>query len=456
MKRLRRRIRRQFERGASIQTRIIDPTKAAAFLVRWREVIQGRLRHKSKSFSDPGAAGLFRERVRAKLKIAHEAETLMTGEGLRPRDILLATEEYVGFRRGRSIARSLSAYNLRLRLLELIEIFKWKLTTDIPATSFALITAHYGADETFLVRESQLQLLRFVRWARKKYLFRSGIEDQELSSHEEKLYYIWTDAEKDRILAELAAPEEPIILDVDWSARRCDRERRRIKDAFQVRQALHHAIWIQMRWALRPGEVCRLTVKDWNSATQVLTIPGSICKTKKTRQFRVCPETVSILNGLVRGRSKTDPLFVTARGRAWQSGLMSRQFKRSLDKLGLAGVLYSCRHFAATTLMVVYKGQTRKVMRITGHTTLKNLERYLLEKEDRMAEIPPEFLTPSPYLAGRLPSVPSTPAPVIPCVPILSYGPLDAAAWNPSLDVTPPEPGGAAPGVFTRLTWSAN
>lgn len=453
MKRLTRRIRRQFDRGASIQTRLGDPGKPSAFLVRWRERIQGRTRHKSKSFPTRNQADLFCDRVRAKLNIAQSAETLMTGDALRPRDVRLAVTEYVDFRREDSLDRSRYAYNLRLRLMGLVDTFKWKVTTDIPANAFSRIKTHYGKSETFLVREAQVQLRRFVRWARDKYLFRNGLENQKVAKHEEKLYYIWTDAEKDRILAELSAPEEQIILDVEWTERRCNRERRRIKNEYQVRQALYYAIWIQMRWALRPGEVCLLTVRDWNSTTQVLTIPGEICKTGKTRSFRVCPKTVCILDGLARGRLKDDPLFLTARGRSWKAGLMSRQFKRTLEKLGVAGALYSCRHYAATTLMILYKGQARKVMRITGHETLENLERYLLEKEDRMAEIPPEFLTPTPLIAKRGPPVAAAPHTAIPYLPIVSYDSAGVDVAQTSQQPAPQRSHGAPSGGMTWFTW---
>jgi hypothetical protein len=139
-----------------------------------------------------------------------------------------------------------------------------------------------------------------------------------------------------------------------------------------------------MLWALRPNETALLRAEHWHPRTNELVLTKDITKTKTERSFVVDRVTASMLNCLTKDLSPDDLVFRTAYGMKWDGyNEMSRQFRKILRELRIRGSLYSCRHYAVTTLVELMPGKLRSVMAISGHTRLESVARYLGLKGNR-------------------------------------------------------------------------
>jgi integrase len=376
-------IKRVRRRDARLQRRRSKKGKLD-FIVRWMEDIEGKAERQSKSFSSEVDALKFIAACRVKLGIIHTVKTMMADQ-LRPSaDLRRAIEEYVEEVRKRCFERSTYADQLAFYLLSIVECFGWRRTHEIPVDACAQIETSFASRGSYTVRAMQRSLKAFVRNNERRYAFAERICDAALARHKVKNYYIWLDEEKNLILQALTAPLRYPDGLANLPARKRRAARRSALCSFYKRRALFPVIWIQMLWALRPRETTLLRVEHWNPRTNELVLTKDITKTKQERSFVVDRVTAAMLNCLTKGRTHKELVFRTAYGMPWNGyNDMSRQFREILRSLSIRGSLYSCRHYAVTTLVELMPGKLRSVMMISGHARLETVARYLGLKGNR-------------------------------------------------------------------------
>lgn len=370
-------------RDARLQKRLSQDGRPS-WIVRWMEDIDGVGERQSKSFSVEAEAVNFMTACKVKLGIVHTVKSMMAEQMLPSPVLRTAIKEYVEEVRLRCMERSVYADQLSYYLLELVDSFRWGRTHEIPVNACAQIATRMAARGTYTVRVMQRALKAFVRSREKMYAFAEGICDGQLARHTVRDYYIWLDEEKNLILQALTAPLRypDDLADMPTRTRRAARHSALC--SFYKRRALFPVIWIQMLWGLRPLETTLLRVEHWNPRTNELVLTKDITKTKQERSFTVDRVTAAMLNCLTKGRTHKELVFRTAFGMPWNGYQdMSRQFKEILRSLSIRGSLYSCRHYAVTTLVELMPGKLRSVMMISGHARLETVARYLGLKGNR-------------------------------------------------------------------------
>jgi integrase len=378
------------KKGASRRRRITKDG-SVRYDIRWREFIDGKMRELSHTASSPAEADAFQRRCLAKKGVVGNMESMMDEDMRKPGECLVLLEEMVAKAKARSIKRSFYPTTIRNILRAIFTHFEWRWTSDIPSDALDLIREYYGREKLPSGYNGCQMLKAFIRWCYEKYIVRESILLKPTVGYKKKSYYIWTDEEKDMIMQTITAQHAPC--DRIATAKHCNEWRQRKAEAShaKTRQSLFAALWLQMYWAVRPMETCLVQVKHWCERTSMLTLPKTITKNGQERYMVVDRMTALIINNVIRGKSPQDHIFTTRFGQPWSTQNQAAIFRRMLTALGLKGSLYSCRHYAATTLMEQYKGEWRKVLRITGHQSMKQLEIYQLEKEHRSMKPPPAY-----------------------------------------------------------------
>lgn len=372
-------------RHVSIQKRFTRKGKVR-HIVRWTEDIDGLPERLCQSFRIRDDALVFSRECELKLGIVHSAKSMMADKMRPAGDLSHVIALHIEVTKSNCFERSKNYKNLARYLNPLPEKFGWRRTTDIPANAFAMIHAEYKARGTYTVRAIQRSLHALIKAQWDAYAFDPDICEKDIQKHKAKMYYFWLDEEKDLILRELCSPLRYPEETVGLNARKLKALRRSALCDFAKRQALFPVIWLQIHWALRPGETTLLQVKDWHSRSRELVLSEEITKTGESRTIGLDLVTARILDLFTVGRAPSEFLFRTAYGMPWDGyNEMSRQFKEILVRLGLRGSLYSCRHYAVTTLLELMPGNIRGVMAISGHATLESLARYIGIKGDRKA-----------------------------------------------------------------------
>ena len=362
---------------------------AVRYDVRWRETIAAKRKELSETFTSMSDADKFEQVCRARIGAAREYSSVMD-EVVKPEAKCLdLLEEFVKTREEEGNGRSRYPRNVRFQLTRVFTLCGWQVTSDIPKNAFACITKALGTKRTHRVKTAQTYLATFINWAQDRYKFTDGIVRQKHIVHKTSKYVIWSDEEKDLIIQALTAPLA--VVPEQGSRRALRRARVAATKAYLVRLALFPIIWLELYWAPRPNEASLLRVRDWDSRNRTLRFPSEITKSKTERSFVVDRTTALMINGLVQGRRQDDYIYRNSRCKRWTTANQTKHFSRVLRSLGLRGSLYSCRHYAATTLLEQMPGEMAKVMRITGHATMAQLQAYILEKEYRRKSVPDAY-----------------------------------------------------------------
>lgn len=128
---------------------------------------------------------------------------------------------------------------------------------------------------------------------------------------------------------------------------------------------------------LRLGEALSLTVADCPQ-TDLLRVMG---KGSKERMVPVLPVVRDALAAYLAqrpdGSPADSPLFIGARGKALNPGVVQRQMRRLRSLLGLGerATPHALRHSFATHLLA-NGGDLRTIQELLGHTTLATTQRY--------------------------------------------------------------------------------
>lgn len=388
---MRKKSRRQPKRQAEpfLQRRVVNGR--VRHLVRWPEDRGQGPVEMSKSFIDSDEAGRFLKECRLKLGIVELAKSFMDEKLLPAGDLTKVTEEYVNDVQAVQKQTSQYADHLHGYLKDLPTLFGWKVTSDIPADACARIATRLNSRGSYTVRQTQISLKSMVRVMKDRYAFADGILLGKLRKHKKKKYYIWTDEEKDLILAELTKPLRYSEATTTGSLRQRDSARRREFHYAARCHALFPVVWLQMLWGVRPLESSLLTVGDWDTRKRELCLPAVITKSNEERRFTVDQVTGIILDVLTKDRGLKEILFRSSLGKPWQPRLMSRHFRCVLKNLRLRGSLYSSRHYAVTTLLEVMPSQLASVMAITGHASLETINPYVGLKGQRQHVAGPAY-----------------------------------------------------------------
>jgi integrase len=373
--------------GASKRQRIAADG-SRRFDVRWREWINGSVRQFSKTFTSNQEAESFLRSCLAKKGAVRSIVSIMDEELRKPGECLVILPDLVALAKSTSYARSGYSENIRRCLTRLFTHFQWRWTTDIPDDAFQQIKAFFGPHRKPTISTTCQTLKYFLRWAMDRYLINERLLHKKGFGHKKQSYYIWTDEEVEMILAALMAPHAQC--DCEPGKKFTNDTKRKLSEAMlaAARHSLVPIIWIQMHWALRPTEASLVRVRDWCPRTRTLTLPKEITKNGLERYMVVDETSAEIIAHMIIGKTSNDLIFTTRFGRRWYTRNQAKYFRSLLRSLGLKGSLYSCRHYAATTLMEQYQGEWRKVMRITGHQSMEQLVTYLLEKKNRTSSVP--------------------------------------------------------------------
>lgn len=162
-------------------------------------------------------------------------------------------------------------------------------------------------------------------------------------------------------------------------------QRTRIMTATEVAQLLERAspqflrIYSALRQCgARPGELCGLTIADWNREAQVIVIAQhkTARKTGKPRRIPVGAKLQAILLESIGERTE-GPLFVNPSGKAWTPENLTQTFARlrKAAKLPAGLVLYLARHEFGTKLCK-QKG-IKFAADLLGHANTRTTERYV-------------------------------------------------------------------------------
>ena len=369
------------KRGASIQVRSANGHHA--YIVRFREQVGGETVQRSRSFAKRSEAEVFQRQVAADLALFAAGKHLYSDERQAGR-IDLAISEYRDHlddrKRKPDSPHPVFCWKI---LRKYATQYSLKTTEDVTPQMLKAISDHHRALGQSCSRAAMIRLVKsFCVWAQERYRIDPEVLKFKIPEHKAAETPHWNDQMTAQIIAELMRPlPESATLPAtrgspEW------RDKIRERHAFQRRQCAIPLIRTQLLWAVRPKECSLLLVKDWNATERKLTIPAPVAKNGHARSFIIDQETARCIDIHIDGRKATDRLFVTSNGYRWGIHNQGKFMRALLKRLGLPGYLYSSRHTAATRICRDARGNLPVIMRITGHRTLSQLQKYLHSDED--------------------------------------------------------------------------
>ena len=119
----------------------------------------------------------------------------------------------------------------------------------------------------------------------------------------------------------------------------------------------------------RRGELCRLTARDVDWSTKMITLDAR--KTKTRRTLPMSEPLEALLRSLPRSLDPAAPLLPPI-----QPKVLTRSFKRYVETIGLSNLTFhDLRHDVGSTLAMAGVPQ-RAIMEILGHRDLRMSARY--------------------------------------------------------------------------------
>jgi integrase len=127
---------------------------------------------------------------------------------------------------------------------------------------------------------------------------------------------------------------------------------------FDTTERLTLAYRFMAAFGPRPSELCNLKISDLNQGNGLLTIPGTIAKTRKPRSFPIGQQWMDLLKKvcLIDTRPSNESLLINCHGRIFTWIYLASNFKimakrahvKDLDNIRL----YHLRHYAATNIFI--------------------------------------------------------------------------------------------------------
>lgn len=129
----------------------------------------------------------------------------------------------------------------------------------------------------------------------------------------------------------------------------------------------------------RPGESLQLAEKDFNFPGLLVTIPGSVAKTRQPRTIPITNQTMLAIRTLLEAHHpdwKRQTIFCTQDGSRYASRSWQQRLKAYSVKLGTTLTPYHLRHAAA--LGMLRGGMSAFALRdMLGHTNISTTQKYL-------------------------------------------------------------------------------
>jgi integrase len=124
----------------------------------------------------------------------------------------------------------------------------------------------------------------------------------------------------------------------------------------------------------RYGELCRLTVGDFDAASDTVLV--RVSKSGKSRYVTLARDASAFFAQLCAGRSPGEVMLTNSRGLAWRSGQQDKPMRAACVRAGIDHANFHClRHtFASTAVQAGIPLLT--VARSLGHSTVQMLEKH--------------------------------------------------------------------------------
>jgi hypothetical protein len=285
--------------------------------------------------------------------------------------------------KGKSKDESEYWYEVRGTLRRVLKKYSIVLSTDFRKSHFTEMDAWLGKALTSL-RNHKVHMRGFLKWINDKgYAVDLDVLATKISQPRTGTHHYWTDEERRLMFIEMV---RPIAIEIVQGRKRRGTPEYKAKMGelayYRNRKAIFAILWLMLHWAIRPKEASRLIIDNWDPRTRRLYIPASVAKNRVARDFVVDKETARLIAYAAGRRSRKEPLFLTQRGRKWNTQNLGKFIRQLIERLQMRGSLYSTRHTACTNLCYLLPRELNKVKKVTGHLHLSQLQRYLHDRSD--------------------------------------------------------------------------
>jgi integrase len=361
--------------------------RGTSWRVRWSEIIDGKYVKPSKQFKIFDEANTFSIELRRRLNVVEAGQSIADTIIPKKSDLALLIEEFIAEKNKEKKTSSKHPIDLRFSIGEVMKVTGIKTTEDITREKFKdYLNSRTPANEKHKYGTVKYlkQFISFCRWIHDNKEFKIQEKARyfkiKTPPAEERIYW-----REDQAIALCNSMMVTSDKNNKESFKRYSKEwKEKIRNTCisKIKKLMYPIFRLLILWALRPGEVCRLSVKDWDSIDRMLSISSDNAKNSKARRFRIDRVTAEILTGLCTGRSPESPIFIPSNGDWWNPRFLSRVFSRILKQEKIPGTLYCARHYATTRLLKKFPKQPKLVMEITGHTTWTEFWRYVHTYEE--------------------------------------------------------------------------
>lgn len=357
--------------GATIRRRRLSDG-SSSWQVRWRERGQQHARN-----LDSRATA---EQFMRKVGVIKDAQSVVAASLAQPGRILDLAPDYVELVRAKNKPGSSHADQVGDILRRSAQRMGVTWTSEIDTAALDRLVRAHGAHRSTL-KKAVSTIKTFLRWARRsRLLIDEWALDYQAPRHIPEERLSWSEEQVVRLVVECDKPNEADALPSGDGTGRGSPEimaRMAATRDYLARQAVRAPLWLMLRYGPRPIEVAKLSVANWDARLRTLTLPARITKNGHSRSFVVDVETAELVTAAAGSREARQPLFLTSRQAAWTSHHLTDTVTVLIQRAGLPGTAYCCRHTACSRLIVLAKGDLPLVQSITGHRTLSELQRYL-------------------------------------------------------------------------------
>jgi integrase len=363
-----------------------DGRKGSAWQVRYREMVNAKPIMRSKTFATHDEALQFLKTVQARLEVVKVTRGIMADITQPKGKLIQVLETFISEARlgERLKADSKSPDKLKYHIARMMKMFSWEWTTDITADAMRKVLEKFSRKPTMRFAINRA-LLRFVKWCQKRE-YKIDKEALEVKSGKppEAERIFWSEDLAAKIYLELSRDASEITMGRTYKYKAMeDSARETVAKTYASMLPLYR---IMLLWGLRPIEVTRLKVKDWDSSERLLNITSRNAKNGRQRTIAIDHETAAMLDNLCSDRGPNEVIFRTQIGKPYQSDYITHAFHKLLERLKIRGSSYCSRHFAATRLLK----KTRDInasRHITGHQTLSEFRKYLHVTSEEVRKI---------------------------------------------------------------------
>jgi len=322
--------------------------------------------------------------------VVRDFQSIMSSSSIQPGKLRELIPDYVELVRAKNKPGSTHADQVAYVLTRDIDRLGIRFTNELDSKALDRLVRLYGT-HTSTLKKAICVIKTFLRWVRRSRLaVDEWVFEYQAPKHVSEERIAWNDEQIQSLLRECDRPSLASTLPSGRGLGKGSKEsmeRMSSTRDYLTRAALRPALILMLRFAPRPIEVCKLVVANWVSSDRTLYLPGKITKNRRPRDFLVDAETAAMLDGVAQGRSPTEPLFLSYKGRQFTSQHLTKLIKELVERARLPGTAYCCRHTATSRLIQLAKGDLPLVQSITGHRTLSELQRYVHATKDRRAAV---------------------------------------------------------------------